>query len=161
VAGPELALAKPQPTAAMTIAQLGPEVRPERRGLQIAVDEHVVEPIEPARLDRQRRGSHALLDERDTLLAERAQNRPSAAEYTRNGQLDAIEVAPQPQVRRSYAFDDAEDLAPFWGGKNAISTRSVVMKPWRCTATSSSRSRVVRTIGDLVDNSVDVGNRRT
>src|SRR6266487_1672577 len=52
--------------------------------------------------------------------------------------------------RRSYAFEEAEDLDPFLGGKNASSTRSVVMKPCRCTATSNWRSRSVSTIGGPV-----------
>jgi hypothetical protein len=49
------------------------------------VDEDVVQPIETPRLDGQRRGTHALFDERHRLTTQRVQKWPAATEYTGDG----------------------------------------------------------------------------
>jgi hypothetical protein len=66
------------------------------------LDENVVQPIEPPRLDRQSRRTHALLDECDTLLAQGVQERSTSTQHASDGQLDALDVAPQPQVADTF-----------------------------------------------------------
>jgi len=84
-AWPELTLAEPEPAAAAAAHQLRLDVRPERRGLQIVVDEHVVQPVESPRLDGQGRGAYACLDERHTLLAQRVQEWSPTTQDTSDG----------------------------------------------------------------------------
>src|SRR6266851_5195518 len=77
-ARPELALADPLAPAAAAAAQLGPHICPKSGGLQVVVDEDVIQPIETPRLDWQHRRTYALLDVCGALVAQRVQERPTS-----------------------------------------------------------------------------------